>query len=380
MTKSLKDNMKKRVVHITTVHKRYDSRIFYKECSSLAKAGFEVFLIVSDNFMNEVITLDRSSAVTIIDVGLEKNRVKKLFLSSYKAYRKAKELKADIYHFHDPDFLPFAPCLKNKKNRVYFDSHEDFPALMLQRDYIPKFLRGFLFFATKLIERCVTKRISGVFTATDTIRDKFLGYGVKVAQTIKNYPILPKIVDSENNFSSEDTVCYVGGLMPVRGVREMVISSYNAGVRLLLAGPFDSKEYEKEIMSLKEWQNVKYFGFVPYVKIGNLIYSKTNIGLVVLHDAPNHRNSIPIKFLEYMSYGLAVIASKDIVFCREVIEETGCGILVDPLNIEEIEEAIKKLINDKEMAKEMGERGRIASREIYNWEIEEKKLIKTYNQ
>ena len=37
-----------KVVHITTVHKRFDSRIFYKECSSLANKGYEVFMIVAD--------------------------------------------------------------------------------------------------------------------------------------------------------------------------------------------------------------------------------------------------------------------------------------------------------------------------------------------
>ncbi|MFV0501230.1 MAG: glycosyltransferase [Bacteroidales bacterium] len=367
-----------RVVHITTVHKRFDSRIFHKECVSLAREGFEVSLIVSDDFMNETITLDKNSSVNIIDIGYERNRVKKLFLSTYRAYKTAKNLKADIYHFHDPDFLVFASFLKNKTNRVYFDSHEDFPALMKQREYIPNYLRAILYFITRRLEKYSTKRITGVFTATDNIRDKFLGYGVGFAQTIKNYPILPKIIETKNHRPSENTLCYVGGLIPIRGVREMVITTYNSGAKLLLAGPFDSEVYKKEIMSLKEWECVEYFGFIPHIKIGKLIYSNSNIGFVILHDAPNHRNSIPIKFLEYMSYGLPIIASKDILFCKEVIEEIGCGIIVDPLNTKEIEEAIKTLLDNKTLAIEMGERGRIASRDIYNWKVEERKLIETY--
>ncbi|HBN06657.1 MAG TPA: glycosyl transferase [Bacteroidales bacterium] len=370
--------VKKKVVHITTVHKRFDSRIFHKECSSLAREGFDVNLIVSDGFMNETVALDKDSSINIIDIGLEKNRIKKLLFSTCKAYKIAKDLKADVYHFHDPDFLVFAPLLKNKNNRVYFDSHEDFPALMKQREYIPNYLRAILYFITRRLEKFTTKKISGVFTATDNIRDKFIGYGVKFAQTIKNYPILPKSIENKSNSQAENTLCYVGGLIPIRGVREMVVSTYNAGAKLLLAGPFDSEDYKKEIMSLKEWQCVEYFGFIPHIKIGELVYSNSNIGFVILHDAPNHRNSIPIKFLEYMSYGLAIIASKDILFCKEVIKEIGCGIIVDPLNTKEIEEAIKTLLNDNALAREMGERGRKASRDIYNWQVEEKKLIETY--
>lgn len=378
-TKNLIMSCKLKVVHITTIHKRFDSRIYHKECCSLARAGFDVSLIVSDNKMNEVITLNGESSVKILDIGIEKNRLKKLFASSFKAYRLAKRLRADVYHFHDPDFLIFGALLKNKNNRVYFDSHEDFPALMKQRDYIPSYLRTVLFLITTLIEKICTKRISGVFTATDNIRDKFLGYGVSFARTIKNYPIIPIFNnDEQTKYKLENTICYVGGLVPIRGVKEMVIASYKAGVKLLLAGPFDSEQYHKELEAMKEWECVEYLGFVPHDKIEEIVYSKANIGLVVLHDAPNHRNSIPIKFLEYMSSGLPIIASKDILFCKEVIEDVKCGIIVDPLSTDEIAKAINTIINDRSLAKDMSQRGKNAAINIYNWQAEKKKLIETY--
>ena len=38
-----------RVCHLTSVHKRYDSRIFIKQCTSLARHGHDVTLVVADD-------------------------------------------------------------------------------------------------------------------------------------------------------------------------------------------------------------------------------------------------------------------------------------------------------------------------------------------
>ena len=43
-----------RVCHITTVHPRYDIRIFWRQCVTLAQAGHEVTLLVNDEFGDEI--------------------------------------------------------------------------------------------------------------------------------------------------------------------------------------------------------------------------------------------------------------------------------------------------------------------------------------
>ena len=42
------------ICHITTVHTRYDIRIFWKECLALSKAGNDVRLIVCDKQKDEI--------------------------------------------------------------------------------------------------------------------------------------------------------------------------------------------------------------------------------------------------------------------------------------------------------------------------------------
>ena len=364
-----------KVVHITTVHKRFDSRIFYKECSSLANKGYEVFMIVADGKGD-----DEVSGVKILDVGLETNRVRKLFVSCYKAYKKAKELNADIYHFHDPDFLPWGKRIKQRTNIVLFDSHEDFPSLMLQRSYIPSYLRKFLFNITTLLEKSCTRKITGVITATETIKEKFQNYGLKHIQIIKNYPIL-KPFETEVKEIKEETepiACYVGGLTSVRGVREMILSCAIAKVRLFLVGEFDDMEFFSQMKNLPQWDNVTFFDYVNHEELYKKIYSQSTLGLVLLHSAPNHTHSIPIKQLEYMQAKLPVVCTSEINFCKEITEKTGCGIVVNPLDIEETAKAIMRICQDKSLAKQMSEKGYEATTKEYNWISQETALLEFY--
>ena len=46
--------MKKKVCHISSVHPRYDSRIFQKECVGLSQNGFQTFFIVADGKEDEI--------------------------------------------------------------------------------------------------------------------------------------------------------------------------------------------------------------------------------------------------------------------------------------------------------------------------------------
>jgi len=79
-----------------------------------------------------------------------------------------------------------------------------------------------------------------------------------------------------------------------------------------------------------------------------------------------------------MSAAIPVIGSAFPLW-KEILEGNNCGICVDPLNAEEISEAVNKIINDPELAEKMGENGRKAVKEKYNWDVEKKKLLELYD-
>ena len=82
---------------------------------------------------------------------------------------------------------------------------------------------------------------------------------------------------------------------------------------------------------------------------------------------------------EYMIAELPIIASNFLLW-REIVEKNNCGICVNPLDPKEIAEAIEYLIEHPDEARKMGENGRKAVLEKYNWENESKKLLEIYEE
>jgi len=116
---------------------------------------------------------------------------------------------------------------------------------------------------------------------------------------------------------------------------------------------------------------------VPYDKL-HAYLSVCHVGLwLYLPYEQSIRTKGSSKLFLYMRVGLPVIAS-NFPGIRSIVEEAKCGILVDPNNVKEIANAIIKLLKDPKLAKRLGENGRKAIVERYNWENEEGKIIKAY--
>jgi hypothetical protein len=79
-----------------------------------------------------------------------------------------------------------------------------------------------------------------------------------------------------------------------------------------------------------------------------------------------------------MAAGIPVIAS-DFRLWRRIIEDAGCGLLVDPFDTRAIAIAIESLITNPTEAEAMGQRGRKAVEAHFNWANEEQTLLSFYS-
>ena len=375
--------MSSKVCIITTVHRPFDTRIFHKEAKTLAKAGYEVTLIAQHD-KNEVV-----NGIKIIALSRPKNRVSRMIFLGWGAYKLALKQNADVYHFHDPEFLPWAKRLKNKTGaKVIYDVHEDYPSAILLKSWIPLLFRYSLSKIFNIYEKKTAKNLDYVIAAWLKIKENFEKSNIGRIANITNYPIL-KYFSFGNNINEFNKnvhekkikLIYVGGLTKIRGIKQIIQSlKYikNENIKLILVGNFQEKAFKKELTELQEWKKVEYKGWLKQVEAYKEM-KNADVGLLCFLPAPNHLHSVPNKLFEYMAAGLPVVAT-DFHFLKEIIQQNNCGICVNPLDLKEIAEAINYLISHREESMKMGDNGRNSVKEKYNWENESIKLLDIYQE
>jgi glycosyltransferase involved in cell wall biosynthesis len=360
--------------HLTSVHPRYDTRIFHKMCVSLANNGYAMSLVVADGKGDET-----NSGVAIHDVGASRGRFDRMRNAPKRVLVKAVELNADLYHLHDPELIPIGLKLKRLGKKVIFDSHEDVPRQLLGKPYLNPLLRRPVSFVFNQFERLACTRFDAIVAATPFIRDKFLKINPRTLD-INNYPILGELTAPSDSKNARSNICYVGGITAVRGAQEIVraMEHVRSDVRLEIAGSFSEASLSEEVSQYPGWKKVDELGFVDRQGVREVL-SRSLMGLVTFLPAPNHVDAQPNKMFEYMSASVPVIAS-DFSLWREIIEGNECGLCVDPLDPQAIASAIDTLAQNPDRARRMGQNGQCAVHERYNWDIEEQKLLQLYEE
>jgi hypothetical protein len=367
----MNDKIKSKVCHLTSVHTYDDTRIFIKECSTLAASGYETYLVAPgapDEVRNGVHLqgVHKSSG----------SRLLRMTSTVWGVYQKAQVINADIYQFHDPELIPIGLLLKLGGKKVIYDVHEDFPQDILDKTWIAPFLRTTIAWLTTIVENFAAKRFDAVVAATPFICARFLKLGAN-AINVNNYPLLVELHLPDVDWSQKERlVCYVGGLDQIRGIFEMVEAIGKTDTKLLLAGQFSEDAQRQQAVAIPGWANVEELGKLNRIQVAKTL-AISMAGLVVIRPVPSLINGQPIKMFEYMSAGIPVIASHFPLW-KNFIEGNDCGICVDPMNPTAIAEAIQWLISHPEEAKRMGKNGRRAVEEKYNWESQVVPLLNLY--
>ena len=364
-----------RIAHLTSVHVPFDTRIFYKECCTLQEAGYQVHLVAAHERQETV------SGIQIIPLPRYDRRYKRMLLGAWFVFRTARVLKAEVYHFHDPELLPVGVALKlTTRAKVIYDVHENYAQQLGSRGWMSSWLRPFLPPLVGLLEQISVKFFDAVITATPHIAALFPANKTVVVQ---NFPLLhlSTTEDNKNGRSPQKKphLIYTGGWSNHRGVTQLVEAlAYvkNNAVRLRVLGRRVDPFIQEAAQQTSAFDRVDDLGMLPYDQLYDQMKTAA-IGMVCNQPGYDYEKSQPNKLFEYMSVGLPVIAS-NFPLWKELVEGSDCGLTVDSTDPDAIAKAVDSLIADPQRREEMGKNGRYAIKNKYNWQLEREKLIQLY--
>jgi glycosyltransferase involved in cell wall biosynthesis len=364
-----------KIAHLTSVHHARDTRILYKECASLAQAGYKVYLVAyGDSF--------KESGVQVVGLGKKPtNRFQRIWGGAKQVVERGLALDCQIYHLHDPELLPFIPRLQKAGKKVIFDSHEDVPQQLLEKEWLP---------ARRLVSRLYTKvekhylrRTDAVIGVTPHLVERLQTINPNVVM-VTNYPVLDAFYNEKDPAALNSKgayLCFVGRISPdwnhlliVQALQKM------EGVYYVLCGKPDSRDYLESLLQADRKGILDYRGVINHTEVPAL-YTSALAGVSWLMPTPNSGWKLGTlgnnKLFEQMAAGIPVIIS-DMTLWMDIIHRYDCGLVVPSGDVQELRDAVQGLLDDPERACEMGKNGRRAVEEEFNWTEQSKVLLKMY--
>jgi glycosyltransferase involved in cell wall biosynthesis len=365
-----------KIVHLTSVHTVVDPRIVRKECATLARAGYEVTLVAAHDGPVP------PAPIRIVTVPRPRGRAMRMTWTSFRIFLAALRQRADLYHLHDPELLPWGQLLRLTGKPVVFDMHEnhavDTPAVEWSNPGLGR-LVAWLF---KRLQPALLSGMAVVF-AEDSYKSHYPGTRRHVA--VRNLPLLDELLSIREPKNAVFTVAYMGAVSRDRGSLNTLraigtLKDRGHVVAFECIGPVDDHS-RAEFLALAGELGLARFALPGFVEPGEgwRRVARCHVGLAVLRARPNYVESYPTKLFEYMALGLPVIVS-DFPLYRSVLPDPPAGFCVDPDDPAALADAIEKIIRDPRLAQALGASGRSAVKERFNWTAEGEQLIRLYRE
>lgn len=356
--------MKKRILISVSNDLVTDQRV-RKQCNSLLKAGYDVFLI--GRVLNSSLEIDRPYPTKRMKLFFNKGA---LFYAelNIRLFLKLLFKKTDYLWANDLDTLPANYFLSLFKFRpLIYDSHEFFTEVPELQD------RTLVQKTWKFFEKWMIHRPKIRITVNQSIADLFSKhYKIAPPLIVRNIPEKMEFAPTELSKTdilgsfSYALILQGNGINIDRGAEEVVIAmQYLNETRLIILGSGDAIPNLKllvEEMNLGD--RVIFFPRMPYEKM--MSYSSLcDLGLSM--DKPNNINykySLPNKIFDYAKAGIPVYAS-NIVEIKRVFEEYPFGVTSDTHDPKIIASEIERILKDDALRLEMKKWARKASEELY---------------
>lgn len=367
-----------KICHVISGYFRNDARVFLRQVLSLKRAGHDVSIVTNDGEPDEVL-----EGVPIYSCRQVFPRWRVLLDAKRQFLSELVRVDADVYQLHSPELLPLALPLKRLGKAVVYDAHEDLPRHIWEKEWVPWLLRRPMGYAAEYYMRFVLRRIDEVVSPHSHVvahLQKTVGRGVLVA----NFPLVHALESvSEAEFAARPAaICYTGTVYSYSN-QEATLDAIAElpGVHYRVAGYVD-EGHKAALMQRPGAARAEYMGRLGRPEL-RALYLSTIAGLSIYDYKHNLGWTLGSygtnKVFEYMEAGLPLICT-DYDLWRDIIDRWKCGVYVKPGSVAEIRRAIEYVVSDRKRAYEMGQNGRRAVLEEFNWTTEERKYLAVFDR
>ena len=359
-----------------------DPRV-YNESKSLIKAGHKVTVLGWDK-RNENHPVETRDGIDIVRsyntefMQLLPYDIFRLHFWWNKGYKDAFELHKknhfDVVHCHDLDTLSIGTKLKKKFGLpLIYDAHEIW-GYMVAKDLPKIWVNYYLQMEKKLIPN-----VDGFIIAEDKYADYFNKITNKKLTVILNCKHLVS-----KKYTPPDNVgifilLYIGILTPPRFLLELTeVVKDLENVKCIIGGVGKQKFVEILKQKCEKVKNIDFLGKIPFNQVIPTTMKSNAVVCMIDPNVFNNKIATANKQFEAMVCGRPIICTKG-TRSGDITEREQCGLVID-YNKEALREAIIKLRDSPELCKKLGKNALKAAINKYNWELEEKKLVKIYEK
>lgn len=367
------------ICFLSSMHPARDKRVFEKEALSLAAAGFRVTHLCPGT-EHEAGTFDGVTVKTFPTAGGLWRRLLRLG----QLYRRARDEGADVLHCSEPDSWTVGVAVRLLHGgRCVFDVHEHYPSTFAESRF-PRALRPGVEWAVRFVFRVLTRFTDRIVLAKKTVSADFHCSAEKKV-LVRNFSLRSSTENRHAPRRPEDElrIVHLGLFNRMRGWPQVLdaLHAANANARLQVIGTINDgseQEFRDRAAELGLTDRIEVLEWMPFQDAVEHLF-RAHVGLVAFQpQIQNHVFAMPHKLFDYMAAGLAVLVPEEAIEVAPIVEEIGCGLLIDATDPGDIAARIEWLWNHPGELNEMGRKGQRAVRELYNWEAEAAKLVDMY--
>ena len=246
---------------------------------------------------------------------------------------------------------PWAACvgwLLRKLGRVdvlIYDDQDFEPAIMRN----PTRQRWAAFLERTMMQRA--DAIASVGERLAALRRSQTGHNVTVIPNgVRNFETTHAPKDEARPF----TLIYVGNVVDWSGLDAMIsalpeVLATGLRLRVLILGdglPSYVAGLHQQVLDASLQNTVQFVGRVPNEHIGEWL-AQADLGLAHFRPEPYRRYAFPLKVVEYIAAGLAIIGTQD-TETEDILQRHDCGISV-PFDSHEIAQAVLRFAGEPEL-------------------------------